>query len=97
MTPTFTNITVILFMLLTAGSAFVILFHVYRFILFYRLNKQVERILQAKVYQRNQEMADELIKERERKVDELSAYRLEKRGDGYTKFYHVPESDIDII
>ena len=60
------------------------------------MNKQVDRIVAAYKYQKHQDMADSI--DRERIIDELSAYRLEKQPDGtYRRFYHVKDSDIEII
>jgi hypothetical protein len=42
-------------------------------------------------------MADSLKEEKEEAINELSAYRLEKRDGKYVKVYHIRESDIDII
>lgn len=86
------------FFLLTGGSLTVILYHLYRFIKFYRMNKQVDRIIAAYKYQKHQDMADSIKIDSERVIDELSAYRLEKQSDGtYRRIYHVNESDIEII
>ena len=85
------------FFLLTYGSLIVIIFHIYRFIKFYRLNKQVDRIIATYKYQKHQDIGDAIQEEKEQAIDELSAYRLEKRDGKYVKVYHVRESDIDII
>tara|TARA_R110002020_G_scaffold457228_1_gene674070 strand:- start:671 stop:859 length:189 start_codon:yes stop_codon:yes gene_type:complete len=61
------------------------------------LNKQVERILAVHTYESHQRMADSLKEEKEEAINELSAYRLEKRDGKYVKVYHIRESDIDII
>jgi hypothetical protein len=43
-------------------------------------------------------LADSIDNTRERVIDELSAFRLEKQPDGtYRKFYHVKESDVEIL
>jgi hypothetical protein len=62
------------------------------------MNKQVDRIIAVYKYQKHQDMADSIDIDRERAIDELSAYRLEKQPDGtYRRIYHVKESDIEII
>ena len=40
------------------------------------MNKQVDRIIAAYKYQKHQDMADSIDIDRERAIDELSAYRL---------------------
>lgn len=83
---------------LTLSCFLVIGFHAYRFLKLYRLNRQVDRIIAVHKYQRNQELADSIDNTRERVIDELSAFRLEKQPDGtYRKFYHVKESDVEIL
>ena len=82
------------FWVLTLLSFSVIVFHLYNFYKFYRLNKQVERILNVRQYERNQEMGDQIKRD---KIDELSSFRLVKRGRHFIKVFEVPESDVEII
>ena len=82
------------FWVLTLLSFSVIVFHLFNFYKFYKLNKQVERILNVRQYERNQEMGDQIKRE---KVDELSSFRLVKRGRHFIKVFEIPESDVEII
>ena len=47
------------------------------------MNKQVDRIVAAYKYQKHQDMADSI--DRERIIDELSAYRLENNQTEHTE------------
>lgn len=82
---------------MTMASFSVIIFHIYNFVRFYKLNKQVERILQTRTYQRNQDVADELDANREKIINELSRFKLEKERGRYIRVQEIPESDVEII